>query len=41
MKNKIEMQFFYSIGPKIGTSVAPPFMKSTEQLMNGPFDDKI
>ncbi len=24
------MQYFYSIGPKIGTSVAPPSMKSTE-----------
>ncbi len=30
IKNKTDMQFFYSIGPKIGTSVAPPSMKSTE-----------
>ena len=29
-KNKTEMPFFYSIGPKIGTSVAPPSRKSTE-----------
>ncbi len=28
---KTEMQFFYFIGPKIGTSVAPPSEKSTER----------
>ncbi len=31
IENKTEMQFFYSIGPKIGTSVAPPSEKSTER----------
>ncbi len=30
IKNETEMQFFNSIGPKFGTSVAPPSMKSTE-----------
>ncbi len=28
--DKTEMQFYYSIGPKNGTSVAPPSKKSTE-----------
>ena len=29
-KNKTEVSFFYSIGPKIGTSVAPPSRESTD-----------
>ncbi len=30
LKNKTEMLFYFSIGPKIDTSVAPPTYKSTD-----------
>ncbi len=30
LKNKTERLFYFSIGPKIGTSVAPPTYKSTD-----------